>query len=119
MSLQIPESDWKRFKIVRQKLLERFCERVLAEIVAVATSADGTAHERYLCAFRLLMQRDDELADAFNDFRRSTALTQLIIMQRMRLMEEQDREGFTAETQGALRRWAAIIQGETDEESEN
>ncbi|MCC6698627.1 MAG: hypothetical protein IT365_23590 [Candidatus Hydrogenedentes bacterium] len=112
MASQVPESDWKRFKIVREKLLERFCERVIAEIASAMTAPGSTAHERYLKIYRLLKQRDEELADAFNDLRRSTALDQLLIMQRMGLLEDEDRQAFTAETQDTLRRWNAFLQEE-------
>jgi len=32
MSQRIPESDWKVFRKLRGKALERFCERVLSDI---------------------------------------------------------------------------------------
>jgi len=31
-SRDVPESDWKRFRELRELALERFCRRVLAEL---------------------------------------------------------------------------------------
>src|SRR5258707_13944135 len=46
--------------------LDRFCQRVLAEVGRLAGDADKSNHQRYLAVFRLLQRRDEELANAFN-----------------------------------------------------
>jgi hypothetical protein len=53
--------------------LDRFCERVLSEISQISSDSNKTRHQRYVAIFKLLERRDRELADAFNDLRRSTA----------------------------------------------
>jgi len=73
----IPESDWKIFRTVRAAALDRYCARVLDECRTASEDRSISNHERYLRLFRLLRERDDDLADAFNDFRRSTAILQL------------------------------------------
>lgn len=35
MSQNIPESDWRQFKEVRQILLERFCQQTLTELAGL------------------------------------------------------------------------------------
>ena len=44
----IPESDWKKFKPLRDKALARLCDRILSEIAAtsaaVGSSLDQTQH---------------------------------------------------------------------------
>jgi hypothetical protein len=70
----ISEADWKVFRQLRPVALERFCERALAEVGRLASDPNKTSHERYLSVFRLIERRDRELADAFDDPRRSTAL---------------------------------------------
>jgi hypothetical protein len=79
MSDEIPEADWKTFRELRTVALERFCERVLAELVKLATDSPGSNHERYLAVYQLIKKRDKELAGAFDDFRRSTAVRQIAI----------------------------------------
>ena len=103
MSSSIPESDWRHFKRVRNELLERYCSRVLDELAANLKSGDGTAHDRYVQAYKLLMDRDEDMARAFDDFRRSTAVLQLAIMRRMRLLTDEDLSVFSAQTQEQVR----------------
>ena len=88
MSSPIPESDWRHFKQVHGDLLERYCACVLDDLTTVTKATDGTAHERYVRAYKLLKSRDEELARAFDDLRRSTAVMQLAIMRRMGLLSD-------------------------------
>jgi len=67
----IPESDWHHFKRVHQVLLERFCQRTLDDLGAMLRASEGSAHEQYRRAYELLVDRDEELARAFDDFRRN------------------------------------------------
>jgi hypothetical protein len=112
MSSHIPESDWRHFKQVHDALLERYCTRVLDDLTAVAKAAGGTAHERYVRAYKLLERRDKELARAFDDFRRSTAVMQLAIMRRMGLLSDKDLSVFSAQTQEQVRGIASIVGGD-------
>lgn len=73
----IRESEWKVFRRFHAIALERFCERVLSEIGRLASDDSKTHHERYLAVFKLIKQRDKELADAFDSPSRSSAVEQL------------------------------------------
>lgn len=90
MSLDIPESDWRRFKEVHAKLLERYCSRILEEVAATCQDTQGSAQDRYLKVYKLIKDGDKQLANPFDDFRRSTALMQLGIMRRMKLLTDEE-----------------------------
>jgi hypothetical protein len=98
MSLDIPESDWRRFKEVHQKLLERYCRQILEEVMSANRGTEGTWHDRYLEVYKLIHQRDKQMANAFNDFRRSTAVMQLGIMRRMKLLTDEELSMFSEQT---------------------
>ena len=70
---QIAESDWKIFREIHPVALARFCERILGEVMRLADDTGTPSHERYLLVYKLIQQRETEIADAFNDMRRSTA----------------------------------------------
>lgn len=108
MSADIPESDWRRFREVHKTLLERYCARVLSELAALSNSSDGTAHDRFLHVYKLIERRDKELARAFNDFRRSTAVMQLGIMRRMELLTDEDLSVFSEQVQRQVLAIASI-----------
>lgn len=65
--------------MLRESALQRFCERVLAEVSDI-TRGLGSAHARYLDVYEHMANRDREMAKAFDAPRRSTALAQLVII---------------------------------------
>lgn len=97
MEYSIRESDWKIFRELHEIALQRFCERALGEVGALLSDAKKTPHERYLAMWKLMRCRDKGVAQAFNDFRRSTAETQLAIIQRHELLTEEEMSRFSDE----------------------
>jgi hypothetical protein len=102
MARQISESDWKLFRQLHPLALERFCERVLAEVGRLGSAAGESAHERYLAVYKFLQRRDKELAEAFNGMRRSTAWHQLALLRSRGLVTEEEFSRFSPETQSAV-----------------
>jgi hypothetical protein len=98
MSSAIRESDWRLFRQLRPIALERFCERVLSELGRLAADIDKPSHERYLAVFKLIKRRDRELAQAFDDPHRSTAMQQLACIQSHDLLTEEEFSRFSPET---------------------
>ena len=103
MSREISEPDWKVFRRLREIALERFCQRVLSEITCVAADTSKSAHERYLAVFKLITQRDEHLASAFDNPRRSAALLQLLCIQSHKLLTDDEMSQFSAETREAVK----------------
>lgn len=103
MSRDIPEADWRCFRELHRQLLERYCARVLEEMVEMTRDSRSSAHERYLKVYRLVRDRDKQLVGAFNDFRRSTAILQLGIMRRMKLLTDEDLALFSEQTQARIK----------------
>lgn len=97
-----PESDWKVFRELRPIALERFCKRTLEQVQTILGDGSRTHHERYLHVFRLLRTRDDELAHAFNDPRRSRMIVQLAAIHAYGLLETNELERFTERTRTTI-----------------
>ena len=109
MSSDIPESDWRRFKEVHTKAEERYCERILAEVAAIVSrSAQESAHARYVKIYKLIKDRDKQMANAFGDFRRSTAVMQLGIMRRMKLLTDEELGLFSEQTRTRIEGIASL-----------
>jgi inhibitor of KinA sporulation pathway (predicted exonuclease) len=98
MSHEIPESDWKLFRQFRTVALERFCGRSLTEIEQISSGSGRSFHERYLDVYRSLQKRDHELAEAFDDPRRSRAIMQLAAINSRGLLKPEELMRFTAAT---------------------
>lgn len=102
MSRDIRESDWKLFRELHPGALRRFCEDVLSEITRIASDTSKTPHERYLEVFQLVRERDRKLAAAFDDKRRSTALSQLALIRSYGLLTDEEVGRFSPEARDAI-----------------
>jgi hypothetical protein len=102
MSRQLNEPEWKVLRELRPIALDRFCRRALSEVGLIASDTTRGAHERYLAVFKLPERRDDELANAFNDVRRSTALQCLLCIKSLDLLTEEEMARFSPETRNAV-----------------
>ena len=98
----IAEADWKVLRRLHPLALERFCERVLAEIERVTHLSAQSAHQRYLDLFKTMEQRDREIASIFDDPKRSNALTMLARMRSEGLLMEDEFSSLSPETRGAI-----------------
>lgn len=102
VSDDFPESDWKVFRELRELALERFCKRVLEELEPLRRDTSRSHHERYLDLFQFLRARDEELAHAFNDPRRSRMYVQLAAIHAYGLLEPHELGRFTARTRATI-----------------
>ena len=102
---QIKESDWKLLSQLRTAALERFCQRILSEIENVNANHALSAHQRYLEIFQVIKRRDKEVAQIFNDHRRSTSLFELAAIQSHGLLTPEEFLRFSQETRDAVS-WA-------------
>ncbi len=108
MSNSIPERDWKLFRELRQIALERLCDKILAEAKAEIERPAKSSHEKYLSLYKLINKQDDEIARAFNDFRRSTALMHIGIIHSMGLFTGEELRRFSPETLQVIELYARI-----------
>lgn len=97
MTQGITESDWKLFRKPHPVAVERFCKQILHELEAVSADDSKSCHQRYLDIFKLIECRDKELAHAFDDLRRSTALIYIIAIYGRGLLTEDELNGFSQE----------------------
>lgn len=97
--MSIKESDWRTFKQVRKVALERLSQRILDESLAVCGKKGLTAHDRYGELYGLIQDRNKDMALAFDDLRRSTAVLQLRLMIRQDLVTKEELSRFHPEIQ--------------------
>lgn len=102
MTIQIKESDWKLLSKLRTDALERFCQRVLAEIDSINANKTLSAHQRYVEINQIIERRDEELARTFDDHRRSTAFFELAAIQSHGLLTQEEFLQFSPETRSAI-----------------
>jgi hypothetical protein len=104
------ESDWRLFRQLRPLALDRFCQGVLAEVSRLAAATDRSSHERYLAVFELVGRRNQELAEAFDNPRRSTTLLQLVRLRARVLLTDEEFARFSPEARAAARAFLDVRQ---------
>lgn len=112
----ISEPDWKEFRQLHQVALERFCQRILAEVQTLAADQTKSGHERYLAIFQTITERHQQIKEVFSGMRRSTAQLQLIHFQSLSLMTEDEILRFSVELREWLSTVARIAQEYAEEE---
>lgn len=102
MSKEIPEPDWKTLRALQPVLLDRLCARILDECRAVMDDTGLSPHQRYLKTFKLIRRRDEDIAIAFNDMRRSMAIMKLTAIRRMGLLTDEEFQRFSPKTRETI-----------------
>jgi hypothetical protein len=99
-----PEQDWKTLRALHPLALDRYCKRVLQEITSVAGETSRSAHERYLAIYALVGRRNRDMADAFDDMRRSTAILKIAHIYALGLLTEDEFARFSDVMRDQIRR---------------
>jgi hypothetical protein len=94
----IKESDWKVLRKIHKEALERFCKQTLSEVKRTNSDSTKSYHQRYLDLWAILRRRDEEMAQAFDDLRRSKAILQIAVIKRLGLFTENEFSQFSQET---------------------
>lgn len=102
MVREISESDWKVVKQLHAVALDRFCERVLSEVDDIAADTLRTSHQRYLALFETVQHRNKEMANVFDNLRRSTALLQIAALRSRGLLEDSEFMRFSEGTRALV-----------------
>ena len=107
--MSLPEPDWRLLRSLHHAALDRYCARVLDECATVMRGADFSAHDRYLRLFRLVNERDERIAAAFDDLRRSTAIQRLAGMINLGVVTDPELAQFSRPTRESATALAEIL----------
>jgi hypothetical protein len=103
------ESEWKKFKRLKEICLERYCHSVLGEAMNACQQDGKTEHERYIDLYQLIKKRDKELGKAFDGLSRNLAHIQLMTMYRMELVKDEELDEFEPETKDNIRETLRVL----------
>lgn len=90
MMQDIAERDWKIAKTLHAIAMERAFDRAIAEISRLIADDKEIKQERFWNVHEFQKRAKKELADAFDNFRRSSAVLQLAIMQSRGLLTDEE-----------------------------
>jgi hypothetical protein len=76
--------------------------RTLKEIAAIAADTRKSSHQRYLAVYMVIDERDEQIATAFNDLRRSTAFMRLLSILSLNVLTEDELARFSPEKRASI-----------------
>ncbi|MCZ6803211.1 MAG: hypothetical protein O7D86_04565 [Proteobacteria bacterium] len=91
------ESDWKKFKIIRDNALQALCESILADTKNIIDNDSKDFHSRYLDLYELVRKKDKKISQVFDGLSRSKATIQLMQLRAMGLVSEPELIELTTE----------------------
>jgi hypothetical protein len=98
----IPESDWKYLRTIRDELLEALCKHINDEASLIIADQSLSQHERFLRLFSHIMNKNEIIANCFDDWRRSNTIIKLHWLRDQKLLTDKHISQLTKETQSKL-----------------
>lgn len=82
------ESDWKVFKQIKEQAIQLFCNNALSEYEDIIKSNKDDSQETYTYLYRMVVNRDKQMALLFDGHSRSKASLQLLAIRGEGLADE-------------------------------
>jgi len=98
----IAEKDWKLLRAMKDEKLNQACGEILRKIESEITGNENENHKSYLKVWDLVNSSDREIAEMFNDLRRSNAVLKLASWMRNGLLTEKEVNEFSEETRSTI-----------------
>jgi hypothetical protein len=101
---KIKESDWKYLKKLKPILLERACAQINKDAgTLLEEGVNHDQHELYIKMYRHYNEKDDIIAECFDDYRRSNAKFRILSLVRHGIMSDEELQGFSDDTKKIAR----------------
>ncbi len=100
--MSIKESDWKKFRKLREVTLDRLCLKILDEVRELCDQAGPTNHEKYGDIYQHIRRRDKDIVRAFDGPSRSVAWLQLLAMIDLDLVTDEELSVFSEDLQATI-----------------
>jgi hypothetical protein len=95
----ISESDWKKFKIIKENALERFCSEAIADVKEGLSESENSNINKVVCLYMILENYNKRIRLLFDDHARSKAQMQLIMYRSEGLVTDDEIQSLSEELQ--------------------
>ena len=89
MSRDITESDWKVWKTLRLRCIDKYCTETFAQVQQLSKNTDPV-HDRHRALYQLVMKRDRQIEELFDPLTRSRAIMQIVNLYRSGLVSDEE-----------------------------
>jgi vacuolar-type H+-ATPase subunit I/STV1 len=98
----IKEKDWRTIRALKNEKLNAVCADILNEINQEISNKEEQNHKAYLKVWEIVNTRDKDVADMFNDLRRSNAIYKLALWYKNGYLTEKELNEFSEETRSTI-----------------
>lgn len=105
----LTERDWKYLSGIRKELLEELSRRINAEVATAVKRTDLSENEKRREVYRLVQDRDGDIAAAFDDWSRSKMFFVALVWRRLGLLEDRHLEHLTPEGARSLNEFSLLL----------
>jgi len=98
----ILEKDWKIIRAIKDEKLNAVCADILNEINQEIRDKEENNHKAYLNIWNVVNTRDNDIAEMFNDLRRSNAVCKLALWYKKGYLTENELNEFSDETRSII-----------------
>ena len=109
MPADIKESDWKQFNEIHLIAMKRYDRKSLEEVQYHLTDKAKSETDRFFEIRDGIRARDKERAKLFDDYRRSTAQTQIFLMRRKKLITDEEMLRFSEELRDTVAKMMEVF----------
>ncbi len=95
---KVPEADWKKFRLLKEPLLNRLAERINMHIELILHDSSLSPHEKYIEVFQEMEKSNDIISRCFDDLRRSRFVDHVLSCYRENLFTEAEFSEFSDDT---------------------
>ncbi len=105
----LPESDWKKLRVMKDDVLKIACERIFEKIEELMKKRSGKEHETYLRLWKLLQAEDREISIMFDGLKRSNAIHKLAAWKFHEVVPDENFTKFSHETRQRVKELNEIL----------
>jgi len=98
----ILEKDWKIIRAIKDEKLNAVCADILDEIDREIKNKEEKNHKAYLSIWNIVNTRDRDVADMFNDLKRSNAVYKLALWYKNGYLTDKELNQFSEETRSTI-----------------
>jgi len=100
---EIPESDWKYLRTIKDEMLDNLCKRINGGIFLIYADEKLSEYDKFVNLLEHIQDGNERVATCFDDWRRSTVIIKLLALQNEGLLTKDYISRLSTETQQRLK----------------
>jgi len=100
--MPIPEPAWQQLRAFKERKLNDACKGILQATSSAIACDSYTPHQAYRKVLEILASGDRDIAEMFNDLKRSNAVRKLALWRTHGLLTDEDMAQFSKKTRAQI-----------------